>query len=272
MIPHLRQARLPDGLHLAYAEHGDPAGPPVVMLHGVGESWRGFAAVMAHLPPGLRAIAVSLRGHGESDRPATGYGMDALVADVAAFLDALDLPRPLLVGHCLGGGAALRLALARPDRLGGLVLMATQPDWRDHPDAAALWDDVIATLTDPVDPGFLRAYIARQTVRPLPEALAAMLLAEARKLPAHAWRGLVREALRDAPPPQGPVVPPTLVLHGDRDDLTAAGQPALHRLVGAPRVETIAEAGHCLHWEVPALCAALIGGFAREVFGADKPR
>jgi len=49
MTPILRSIQLADGVRLHYAEQGDPGGMPVVMLHGITDSWRSFESVMAHL-------------------------------------------------------------------------------------------------------------------------------------------------------------------------------------------------------------------------------
>ena len=64
---------LPNGIRLSYAEQGEVSGLPVLLLHGVTDSWRSFAPLLSHLPPSLRAAAVSQRGHGDSHRPAAGY-------------------------------------------------------------------------------------------------------------------------------------------------------------------------------------------------------
>ena len=74
---------------LEFVESGDPAGLPVVFLHGVTDSWRLFEDVMACLPSSIRAIAVSQRGHGDSSRPNGGYRIDDLSADLFGFMDAL---------------------------------------------------------------------------------------------------------------------------------------------------------------------------------------
>ena len=58
---------LASGLTLSYADPGDPSGPAVLMLPGPTDSWRSYQPVLDLLPHGVRAIAVSQRGHGESD-------------------------------------------------------------------------------------------------------------------------------------------------------------------------------------------------------------
>lgn len=85
-------------------------------------------AVAAH----REAVLYDLRGHGLSERTATGYGLDALVSDAVALLDALSLPAVRVVGNSFGGLLALALAAARPDRVRACLLvdaLLPEPGW-----------------------------------------------------------------------------------------------------------------------------------------------
>jgi non-heme chloroperoxidase len=96
------------GVTLAADVFGDPAAPPVVLLHGGGQtrhSWRTTAKVLA--ASGMRAISVDLRGHGDSDwAPDGDYGIDAFAGDLRALISRIGAP-PALVGASLGGVSAL---------------------------------------------------------------------------------------------------------------------------------------------------------------------
>lgn len=110
-----------------HAEDLDPGtgGGTVVLLHGWSLSGACFDRQLRVLAAaGLRAVAIDLRGHGASDRPLHGYGLQTLAADVAAVLDALDLHDVTLVGWSIGGLVATRVALDAPDRVGRLVNVA----------------------------------------------------------------------------------------------------------------------------------------------------
>jgi pimeloyl-ACP methyl ester carboxylesterase len=111
-----------NGVRLGFREAGDPAGPPVILLHGSGSTagtWNRFAASLT--AAGRRAIAIDLRGHGSSDR--TGrFPLAALRDDVLGVLERLSLRMVTLVGHSVGGYAALAAAQESPDRVGSLVL------------------------------------------------------------------------------------------------------------------------------------------------------
>ena len=97
-----------DGNRLAADEAGDPADPPVVLLHGGGQTRHSWGTTLGAVArKGWHAYAVDLRGHGESDwAPDGDYTLDAFAGDVLAISHALDLP-PVLVGASLGGIASL---------------------------------------------------------------------------------------------------------------------------------------------------------------------
>jgi len=96
------------GMTLAADVGGDPRNPPVILLHGGGQtrhSWGKAARELAHL--GYYSIALDLRGHGDSDWAADGdYSLDAFIGDLLAVIATLDQP-PALVGASLGGAMSL---------------------------------------------------------------------------------------------------------------------------------------------------------------------
>lgn len=99
------------------------AGPPVVLLHGAGGTHQHWLYQVRDLAP-APTYALDLPGHGRSEGPGrdriTDYG-----DWVVDFMDAAGLERVVLVGHSMGGGIALDLALRAPSRLAGLGLVAT---------------------------------------------------------------------------------------------------------------------------------------------------
>jgi len=98
-------------------------GTDVVLVHGLGAShafW--YPKVAPALARRHRVTVYDLRGHGRSGMPGSGYGAAAMVADLEALLDALDIRRARLVGHSWGGLIALELALRRPRRVTAVVV------------------------------------------------------------------------------------------------------------------------------------------------------
>ncbi|MFF1548434.1 alpha/beta fold hydrolase [Streptomyces sp. NPDC058291] len=118
-----------NGLEMYYESHGcdDGRGRPLVLLHGgVLTVDLSFGAVLPALSAGRRVVAPELQGHGHTadvDRAMTPAN---LAGDVVALLDALGVEQADLLGFSLGGLTALHLALRHPERVGRLVLAATQ--------------------------------------------------------------------------------------------------------------------------------------------------
>ena len=106
-------------------ESGDPAGVPVVFVHGNVSSSVFWARTMARLPAGYRALAPDLRGFGDSD-PApvdATRGLRDFSDDLLALLDALEVESAHFVGWSLGGGAVLQLLVDAPARVRSLTLV-----------------------------------------------------------------------------------------------------------------------------------------------------
>lgn len=102
----------------------DPsAGDPVVALHGISAHHRAFDALSRRLPEERAMIAPDLRGRGDSDKPESGYGLEAHAADVVRVLDHFGLERAALAGHSMGAFVAIQTALSYPERVRSLVLL-----------------------------------------------------------------------------------------------------------------------------------------------------
>ncbi|MEN9933710.1 MAG: hypothetical protein RLZZ387_289 [Chloroflexota bacterium] len=110
-----------------YIEAG--AGDPLLLLHGNWATSSWWEPLLARLPEGLRGIAPDMRGRGRTEGPDTDYSIPSLAADALALLDALGLERVHLLGHSLGAGVAIQLALEHPERARSLVALA--PPWVD---------------------------------------------------------------------------------------------------------------------------------------------
>lgn len=105
---------------LAYNRR-EGTGPSLVFLHGTGcdaDDWRG---VIGRLPAGIDCTCIDFRGHGRSDVPAEDFQFSDFTHDVRLALEILDLDRPILVGHSLGGMVAIDVAGLRD--VAGLVLL-----------------------------------------------------------------------------------------------------------------------------------------------------
>jgi pimeloyl-ACP methyl ester carboxylesterase len=119
--------RLRSGLKVRVIERGDPQSAPVVLVHGWGCSVYVFRRnIHALADGGFRVIAVDLKGHGLSDKPIAPneYTIDSLVEHFRDILDALELERPALAGHSLGGSLIYHFASRYPERARCLGLLS----------------------------------------------------------------------------------------------------------------------------------------------------
>jgi non-heme chloroperoxidase len=267
--------RLATGITVEAVEHGDASGTPLVALHGVSDSWRSFEPVLPHLPPSLRVIAISQRGHGDSEKPIGGYAPRDFAADVAALLDSFALPSAFVLGHSMGATHAMRFALDYPTRCRGLLLAGAFARFKDKPELVAFWRDGVHGLADPVDVQLVRAFQLETVARPLDPAFIDLVVAESLKLPARVWHAAFDGFMDDAITPELPHIDaPTLLLHGARDSFALErDQTALLEAIAGARLIRYADAGHALHWEEPARFAADVAEFvsaeeARLALGA----
>jgi pimeloyl-ACP methyl ester carboxylesterase len=111
------------GLHLHLTQWGQ-AGEPFLLLHGLASTRHMFDLVAPLLDDTFTLYAPDQRGHGESDKPATGYDFDTICADLDGLADALGLTGSFrLAGHSWGAYTALHYAATRPDRVSRLFLI-----------------------------------------------------------------------------------------------------------------------------------------------------
>src|SRR3954454_2524599 len=145
----VRWAELSTGVRLPYVSVGpDSAGPVVILLHAWGESRRSFDRLVPMLADTVHVVAIDQRGHGEADRPSSGYSLAALGEDVIAFMDAVGLSSAVLLGSSSGGYVAQQVAATSPHRVCGLVLVGSPRRLQGRPPFA----DEVDQLSDPVDP------------------------------------------------------------------------------------------------------------------------
>src|SRR4029077_1766611 len=99
-------------------------GPPLLLLHGLNDSHRTWREIWPRLR-GRRVLMLDLPGHGMSNRPDAPYTLDWNAAQVARFIEHLDLRNLDLVGHSYGGGVAQWLLLKSRHRIRRLALLSS---------------------------------------------------------------------------------------------------------------------------------------------------
>jgi pimeloyl-ACP methyl ester carboxylesterase len=241
---------LASGLNLSYAQQGVRSEPAVVLLPGPTDSWRSYGPVLNRLPHWIRAIAVSQRGHGDSDKPASGYQIKDFAGDVVDFLNALGIDRAVLVGHSGSCLVARRAALDHPHRIAGLVLEASPTSLRNDK-AHQFVNSIVMGLADPIDPGFARSFLTDTSSDNVAAELVDILVEDILKVPARVWHAMFADLLDyDDSRELTRISGPTLLIWGDDDPLVSREMQAVlaDRI---PHAELIVypAAGHTPRWD-----------------------
>lgn len=215
------------GLELAIYEAGNPAGPPIVFIHGFTGTHLAWAEQFSGpLAEEFRLVAFDLRGHGASEKPleAESYTDSALWAeDLAAVIRARNLDRPVLVGWSYGGFVMADYLRAFGDqRIGGLVFVGSTTKVGTEEAQAFLGEEALELFGGVMSPevgtriASTRAFLRLLTARPLDRDAFETALAGAMMVPAEVRTALFSrefdndEVLADASVP-------TLVVQGAED-------------------------------------------------------
>ncbi len=237
---------------------GEPAGGvPVVFLHSAAGDGTHFAAPLAHLRPGRRALALDLRGHGRSPA-APSLGVEDAAADVLAALDARGVERCVLVGHSWGGAVAVAAAGARPERVAGLLLLDPASDGRQIPESEAR--GLMRSLETDYD-AVVPAYWASLLEGAQP-AVRERLMAEIARAPRPVVRGTLASLLAF-----DPVAPLTRYAGPRRTVITRLNEraDAYQALVPDLPVTRVSGTGHWLQLDKPEEVNRILDAFLAEV-------
>lgn len=143
--PHVAgMVRVAPDVRLHYLDFGG-SGPAIVLLAGLGNTAHAFDDFAPALTGGHHVVALTRRGFGESDHPATGYETRRLVEDIRVAMDSLGLARATLIGHSIAGEEMTRFAATYPKRVDKLVYLDAAYD------RVALDSALDAIFPDPLD-------------------------------------------------------------------------------------------------------------------------
>jgi pimeloyl-ACP methyl ester carboxylesterase len=286
--PPLQRIALSTGVELDVAIAGDPAHPPVILLHGFPESHRTWRGIIPDLARDHYVIAPDQRGFARSSKPegVESYAADRILADLIALADHLTIDRFTLIGHDWGGAIAWMAALGRPDRVARLVIVNAphpflfQRALFDEPEQRQASQYITRFRDTTIDQGLTGAGLERFLGSTFAHHITGTIAGEDKAAYLDEWSqpgamtamlnwyrasGVIVPAVgEDAPRPAfldrpfPPVMQDTLVIWGMRD---AALLPVLVDDLGpyVPQltVEKI-DAGHFVPWEKPdAVVAAL---------------
>lgn len=253
-----------------YLEGGNPAGAPVVMVHGFGGDKDNWSLYAPYLTGEYRLIAPDLPGFGDNDRDASlAYDIPAQTARLKDFLDALGLDRPHLGGNSMGGWIALRFAMDYPDRLRTLTLVnnagvlgANESELQKQA-ASEEYNPLI--LADIKDADRLMAMVAHKPPF-IPGRFKSVMFADAikhRDLLDKIFWTIATEG-RDAPlnDQLGKVKVPTLIIWGRHDQLIDVSSVAvLEQGIAGAQSHVFEHVGHVPMVEDPKATAAVQRSF-----------
>jgi pyruvate dehydrogenase E2 component (dihydrolipoamide acetyltransferase) len=268
LAANVHAAKTPDGI--AYFARSGRRGLPIVGLHGFGgdkETWL-FVAMLIARARGM--IGIDLPGHGRSDDvPEARASLRHHAEAVVRTLDHLGVERAVICGNSMGGGVALRLAASWPDRVAGIVLVASVG--RDlHSGGALAWadgDNPLIPRAEQVD-----EFMKLALERPPPVGRAVIrYVVDQRVRRADALRRLFRgfvHAGDDAGVPSdlARIACPALVIHGEQDRIIDK-RTSEDLALALPRAEFVVMrgVGHAPQLEAPRATSRLVERFARRL-------
>jgi pimeloyl-ACP methyl ester carboxylesterase len=237
-----------------------PGRPPLILIHGAG-------GTRLFWPPDVRRLeaatvyALDLPGHGESPGPGRST-IEDYAGVVVNWMGAEGIAQAVLVGHSMGGAVALIIALLHPERVAGLVLVASGGRLRVHP----------AIREQSVDLEGLRRTIDLVVEWSFgPSADPRLVELAGRRMVESGGQSLHGDFLAcdrfDALDRLGEIRTPTLVVCGSEDRLTPPKYArALAESIPQARLEMVNGAGHMVMLEQPAAVARALAEFLREAF------
>ncbi|WP_055690445.1 alpha/beta fold hydrolase [Streptomyces prasinus] len=232
---------------------------PIVLVHGTRFSAGQWSVQLAALRDEFPVAAVDLPGHGE--RSAQPWSLSSATGIIASAVDSLGRGPALVVGHSLGGYAALEFARCRPERLRGLVLAGASASTRGLSAVPYRW---VAGLVPRLPAERLARWNDRLLRRLYPPEVVEETIRSGyafHTLPA-AWGEVLgrfgAEAMRH-------VKAPVLILNGEKDAVFRSGEADFARAHPHARVELIPRAGHLANFDDPDAFTDAVRRFAQQL-------
>jgi len=255
------------GIRIAYTHAG--SGPPLVMLHGAPADSRTWQWMLPELSRDHTVVAWDAPGFGQSS-DIDGTWRAAQFADaLAAFIAALGIERPNLVGHSFGTMVALSLFQRYPAVPASLVLIGGYAGWAGSlpPGEVARRLEMflgMAQMGDAFDPKSYPGLFTELIPADRARMLATMMRENIRPATIRAAGHTAAET--DLRPVLPTVDVPTLVLHGEADARSPlANAEMLHAAISTSRLAVLPKLGHACLVEDPEACATEIRRFVRNV-------
>jgi pimeloyl-ACP methyl ester carboxylesterase len=277
------QARRIHGYRRVFRIAGE--GPPLLLIHGIGDNSRTWEEVIPTLARKHLVIAPDLLGHGDSDKPRADYSVAAYANGMRDLLSTLDIDHVTLVGHSLGGGVAMQFAYQFPERTDRMVLVSSGGAGRGVSPAlraAALPGANLAIAALQLPGARTAVRLAVEVMQRLDTGLgvdAGDLSRVIEALPNQTARSAFIRTLRSVVDWRGQVVTmldrsylvrgmPTLLMWGARDSVLPVGHAhKAHAAMPGSRLEIFEDAGHFPFRSDPARFVGLLEDFC----GSTEP-
>lgn len=260
-------------VELHYELAGSGNAPTIALTHGIGGSADDFAPIVPGLASRYQVLTYDVRGHARSDRPASGYAIGQLAADLAGLLDRLSLAPAVIVGTSMGGTVAQRFILDSPERTLAAVIMSTSSEVNEQ--GRQRWE----RLAEEIERDGVAAYVRRSRPAPVTDAYLRqhpeVLAAEEQRIrnnPDGRVYAQIARAVASYTYTQelDGVRLPTLVLVGAEDKTTPpGGSVIISRHIPDAELHILPGLGHNLAREGPDQVVALITSFLDRVLAGS---
>jgi pimeloyl-ACP methyl ester carboxylesterase len=262
-----RTVALANGATLAYISMGDPAGPPVVLIHGYTDNARDWVPLLPYLSPRFHLILVDIRGHGGSSKPECCYTRLDFAYDIKLLLDALKVSRADIVGHSLGSIIAQTFAEFWPERTRRVVLISSSggpPPGATPRKPAYDYAAQIRALQEPIDPDspFMIEWWSSPT--PVDADFLRRQRRDAAAIPLRVWLAVLEQGAVDSDLQRTlpRLTAPTLLMWGSKDPIMEEEvRQTLRTALPRAQVKIFEGLGHNPIWEDPQACADVINAF-----------
>ncbi len=229
-----------NGLNMYYEEHG--GGEPLILLHGGTATSRMWQPHIPSFAQHFRVIAPDSRGHGRTNNPTGEFSYRLMADDVAAFVQALGLTKPLVCGYSDGGQIALEIGMRYPNLTKALVI-------------GAAWYEFSETYVNSLkalgfeDPGVVNI---EQVQRTAPDLVKLWETEHSRTDDPDYWQTLIKQIstmwwtpLDYTTEDFQKIIEPTLVLMGDRDGMIPVEQALeMYQLISSAELAILPNTTH----------------------------
>jgi esterase len=251
-------------LHAIEAGHGEP----IVLLHGLFGAARNLGVIQRALAPRFRVIALDLRNHGSSQHAAE-MDYPAMAADVLETLAQRNALPATLIGHSMGGKAAMLAALTKPNSVSRLLVADIAPVPYVHGNERI----TAALMALRLSPGLTRSAADVALANAVPDASMRGFLLQNLVFGEHPhWRIGLTEIARAIPALEGWEAPPDVryagpslfVAGASSDYVRPEYRPAIRVLFPRARFVTLKNAGHWVHVDNPSGFVSVLEGFLQN--------